>query len=56
MEINLKKNLSNPHRLIRLVIGIILLVLVYSRVLYGWWAFLALVLGISQVIEAAYSY
>ncbi|MHB8983797.1 MAG: YgaP-like transmembrane domain [Carboxydocellales bacterium] len=56
MDLDFKKNLSNPHRLLRLAVAMLLFILVYSGLLTGWWAFLALVLGVSQVIEAALSY
>lgn len=56
MILDWKKNLSNPHRLLRLAAAVILFVLAFSRLLTGWWTSFALVLGISQVIEAALSY
>lgn len=56
MDLDFKKNLNDRHRLVRLSIGILLLVLAYTRLLPGWWAILAIVFGVSQVIEAALSY
>lgn len=56
MKLSFRKNLGNIDRIIRLVIGLVLLGLVAMRVTTGFWAFLAIILAISQFIEAALAY
>ena len=56
MELDWKKNLGNTDRVIRLVIGIILIGLVLMKTITGWWVVATIVLGVSQLIEAALGY
>lgn len=56
MELNFKRNLSNTDRLIRFLIGIVLLALAFTRVITGWWANLAIVIAVFQFIEAFFAY
>lgn len=56
MELSFRKNLGDVDRIIRIVIALVLLGLVAMRVTTGFWAFLAIVLAISQFIEAGLAY
>lgn len=56
MKINWRKNLSNTDRAVRAVIGTVLVGLVVTQTITGWWAAAAILLGTSQFIEAAFAY
>lgn len=56
MELDMRKNLSNTDRAIRVVIGLILFGLTFSPYVTGWWAVAAFVLAVSQFLEASISY
>ena len=56
MDLDWKKNLGYTDRVIRTVIGLLLLGLVYGKVLTGWWAAAAVAFGLFQFIEAAFAY
>ena len=56
MDLDWKKNLDNTDRLIRVIIGLILVGLTYSKALSGWTATLAVLIALSQFIEAYFSY
>ncbi|SMC44480.1 YgaP-like transmembrane domain [Sporomusa malonica] len=54
--LDLRKNLGNTDRIIRSIIGIILLWLVISKSLTGWWTTIALVFAVFQFVEAVWGY
>ncbi len=56
LELNLKKNLSIIDRSLRIVIGILLIILVYSKILNGWLGTFAIIIAISQFIEGFLGY
>lgn len=56
MDLDWKKNLGRTDRMIRSVIGVLMLGLAYTGILTGWWATAAIVLALFQFIEAAFSY
>lgn len=56
MDLDWEKNLSNTDRVIRAVIGLLLLAPVYGKVLTGWWAATAVALALFQFIEATFAY
>ena len=56
MDLDWKKNLGTTDRMLRIVIGVLLLALAYSRILTGGWATAAVVFGLFQFIEAAFAY
>lgn len=56
MELNFEKNLGDADRVIRIIIGSVLLWLVTLQHISGGWAVFAVVLGVSQYIEAALAY
>ena len=56
MAIDWKKNLGNVDRLIRVFISLVLLVLVGNNIIMGFAAIVAVVLAVSQFVEAAFSY
>ncbi|WP_418790493.1 DUF2892 domain-containing protein [Phosphitispora sp. TUW77] len=56
MELNWKKNLSDTDRIIRVVIGFILLGLIYTKIVSGWLGVIAIVVALSQFVEAYFSY
>lgn len=51
-----KKNLGNTDRIIRIVIGFVLLGLALTKVITGWWAALAVLLALFQFYEAYAAY
>ncbi|MDF2501111.1 MAG: hypothetical protein K0Q77_1825 [Anaerosporomusa subterranea] len=56
MELDFEKNLGDTDRVIRIIIGALLIWPAIFHYISGGWATLAWVLGISQFIEAALSY
>lgn len=52
----LEKNLGNIERVIRVVIGIIVLGLVYANTITGWWSFASLIFGVFQISTAFLGY
>ncbi len=56
MHLDFNKNLGNSDRLIRVVIGVILVALAVSRMITGWWAVAAVVMALFQFMEAALAY
>lgn len=56
MDLDWKRNLSNTDRVIRTVIGIILLALVLTNFITGVWAVIAVLFAISQFVEAYLAY
>lgn len=56
MELDLKKNLGNRDRVIRVIVGLLLLGLVFAKVMTGWWAAAAGLLAVFQFLEAYYAY
>ncbi|MFZ5648409.1 MAG: YgaP family membrane protein, partial [Bacillota bacterium] len=51
-----EKNLGTADRVIRTIAGFILLGLVVTGTLTGWWASVAAVLALFQFIEALFAY
>ncbi len=56
MWLDLKKNLGNTDRAVRAVLGLLLLVLVFSGTISGWWAIAAAALSLFQFVEALLAY
>jgi sulfite exporter TauE/SafE len=56
MELDFEKNLGDTDRVIRVVLGAALIWLAILHYISGVWAALAWVFGVSQFIEAAFSY
>lgn len=56
MDLDLKKNLGNSDRIIRVIIGVLLLALTVSRSITGGWAIAAVVFALFQFVEAALAY
>lgn len=56
MTYNLKKNLGNTDRIFRSIVGLIILWLVFSKSLTGWWATIAWIFAVFQFIEAVLGY
>ncbi|MCK8816922.1 DUF2892 domain-containing protein [Natroniella sulfidigena] len=56
MELDFEKNLGEMDRIIRLIIGFLLIFSVYYWNLVGWLAVVIVIVAISQFIEAAFSY
>lgn len=56
MDLDLKRNLSNTDRVIRAIIGLLLLGLVYTKTVSGWWSIAAIVIALFQFVEAALAY
>lgn len=51
-----RKNLSDLDRLIRFIIGVVLLMLVYDRVLKGQTGLFATIIGISKIADSIMGY
>ena len=56
MHLDWEKNLGKADRIIRAVIGLLLIGLVYAKVITGWWAIAAAVFGLFQLVEAYAAY
>lgn len=56
MNLDWKKNLGNADRMIRVIIGVILMGLAYLKTLSGWTAAIAIIIALSQFVEAYFSY
>lgn len=56
MRLYREKNLGTADRVIRTIAGFILLGLVVTGTLTGWWASVAAVLALFQFIEALFAY
>jgi len=56
LDLDWKKNLGNTDRVIRAVIGLLLLALAYGKTLTGWWAAAAVTFALFQFVEAAFAY
>lgn len=56
MHLDWKQNLGNTDRFIRTAIGILLLALVVTKVITGFWAVIAILLALFQFIEAFFAY
>ena len=56
MEFNFKKNLGTTDRVIRTLLGIILIALVIGKVLTGWLGTLLIVFAIFLFVDAFFSY
>lgn len=56
MELDFQKNLSDKDRIIRVVIGFLLLGLMASRIVNGWWAVFTGLIAVSQFVEAILAY
>lgn len=56
MQLDFRKNLSNKDRIIRVIIGLVLLGMMAARIINGWWALVAGILAVSQFVEALLGY
>lgn len=56
MNIKAEKNLGDTDRAIRAIIAVVLVGLVLSRAVTGWWAIVFVVLAGSQFIESWLGY
>ena len=56
MKLDWGKNLSNTDKIIRVIVGIVLLGLAYTRILSGWVSTVAVIIALSQFVEAYFSY
>jgi len=56
MKLDWEKNLGNTDRTVRIIIGFILLGLAYTGIISGWLATGAVIIALSQFIEAYFSY
>lgn len=56
LHLNWEKNLGNTDRLIRAVLGLLLLALVFTGTVTGRWAVAALALALFQFVEARLAY
>jgi len=56
MTLDWKRNLGDTDRAIRTLIGILLLVLVYTKTITGLWADIIAVFAFFQFLEAALAY
>ncbi|PKM41695.1 MAG: hypothetical protein CVV03_11800 [Firmicutes bacterium HGW-Firmicutes-8] len=56
MKLDWEKNLSNTDRFIRMIIGFVLLGLAYTKVVSGWLSIAAVIIALSQFVEAYFSY
>lgn len=56
MKLNFKKNLGQTDRVIRTLLGIILIALVVGKVLTGWLGILLTVFAIFLFVDAFFSY
>ncbi len=56
MHLDLKKNVGNADRLIRTIAGIVLLTLVDTKLMAGWWAKAAVGFSLFLFIEAFLAY
>ena len=55
-DLDWKKNLGNADRVTRVIIGLLLLGLAFTKALAGWWAVAAIIFALFQFIEAAFGY
>jgi len=56
LHLDWEKNLGNTDRLIRAVLGLLLLGLAFTGTVTGWWAAAAVVLALFQFVEALFAY
>lgn len=56
MDLDWKKNLGNFDRLIRIIIGLILIGITFSIAIPGWIAALLIIIALSQFVEAYFAY
>lgn len=56
MHLDWEKNLGNTDRVIRAVLGLLLLGLAFTGTVTGWWAIAAVVLALFQFVEALFAY
>lgn len=56
MHLDWKKNLGATDRVLRVMAGFLLLGLVFTGIIKGWWAAAAAVLALFQFIEAVLAY
>jgi len=56
VHLQFKKNLGLIDRVIRVIIGLVLLVISMSGIITGWWASAAVVFALFQFLEAALAY
>jgi len=56
MELNLRKNLGEVDRIIRVLIAIALLGLLSAKLVTGWWSAIVFFIATSQFVEALLGY
>lgn len=56
MHLDWERNLGSTDRVIRFLTALLLLGLVFTQVLSGWWAALAVIFSLFQFLEAALAY
>jgi len=56
MKLDWEKNLSDTDRIIRVIIGFVLLGLAYTKVISGWLSIAVVIIALSQFVEAYFSY
>jgi hypothetical protein len=56
MHLDWQRNLGNTDRMIRTIIGFLLIILVSVQVITGGWAILAVLFAIFQFVEAFFAY
>lgn len=56
VHLDWEKNLGNTDRLIRFLLALLLLALVFTKTITGWWAALAFLFSLIQFVEAAFAY
>lgn len=56
MHLDWQRNLSNTDRIVRTIIGFLLIALVLIKVIIGAWAYLAVILALFQFAEAFFAY
>ncbi len=56
MKLDWKKNLGNTDRLIRVIIGIVLFGLAYTKIISGWLSIAVVIFALGQFVQAYFSY
>ena len=56
LQLDWEKNLGNTDRVIRAVLGLLLVGLAFTGTVTGWWAVAAVVLALFQFVEALFAY
>ncbi len=56
MHLDWQRNLGNTDRIVRTIIGLLLIGLAAVKVLTGFWAVLAVLFALFQFVEAFFAY